>query len=207
MMDTLLLNLDMLNKLKTGIEVEEYQNSEPASLSSGERLTLAKSLPGPLSVKAVAVVEASEGKQVETFMTALRDIAEESGLTLKKLDKKLERTLLHSYRKDLTSQVSAETDPVSLLAKVVSLLYIQVHNKALQAPGRAIFVAVSRLKDKLDDSAYKILMDYHSATVTLSALMSAATGDDEDCTILSKRELLDGLMPVLKGLVVSTSQS
>ena len=27
---------------------------------------------------------------------------------------------------DLTSQVSAETDPVSLLAKVVSLLYIQV---------------------------------------------------------------------------------
>ncbi|GMP49491.1 hypothetical protein CsSME_00016448 [Camellia sinensis var. sinensis] len=210
MMDTLLLNLDMLNKLKTGIEVDESQNSEPASLSSGERLTLAKSLPEPLSVKAVAVVEASEGKQVETFMTALRDIAEESGLTLKKLDKKLERTLLHSYRKDLTSQVSAETDPVSLLAKVVSLLYIQVHNKALQAPGRAIFVAVSRLKDKLDDSAYKILMDYHSATVTLLALMSAATGDDEDCTsdrILSKRELLEGLMPALKGLVVSTSQS
>ncbi|KAI8014599.1 hypothetical protein LOK49_LG05G01170 [Camellia lanceoleosa] len=199
MMDTLLLNLDMLNKLKTGIEVEESQNSEPASLSSGERLTLAKSLPGPLSVKAVAVVEASEGKQVETFMTALRDIAEESGLTLKKLDKKLERTLLHSYRKDLTSQVSAETDPVLLLAKVVSLLYIQVHNKALQALG-----------DKLDDSAYKILMDYHSATVTLLALMSAATGDDEDCTsdrILSKRELLEGLMPALKGLVVSTSQS
>ncbi|KAL7207670.1 hypothetical protein ACSBR1_029591 [Camellia fascicularis] len=203
------LNLDMLNKLKTGIEVEESQNSEPASLSSGERLTLAKSLPGPLSVKAVAVVEALEGKQLETFMTALRDIAEESGFTLKKLDKKLERTLLHLYRKDLTSHVSAETNPVSLLAKVV-------HNKALQTPGRAIFVAISRLKlgsmlqDKLDDSAYKILMDYHSATVTLLALMSAATGDDEDCTsdrILSKRELLEGLMPALKGLVVSTSES
>ncbi|GMP81391.1 hypothetical protein CsSME_00036121 [Camellia sinensis var. sinensis] len=133
-----------------------------------------------------------------------------SGLTLKKLDKKLERTLLHTYCKDLTSQVSAKTDPVSLLAKVVSVLYIQVHNKALQALGRAIFVAVSQLKDKLDDSAYKILMDYHSATVTLLALMSAATGDDEDCTsdrILSKRELLEGLMPALKGLVVSTSQS
>ncbi|KZV38672.1 hypothetical protein F511_33617 [Dorcoceras hygrometricum] len=48
--------------------------------------------------------------------------------------------------KDLTSQVSAETDPVSLLPKVVSLIYIQVHGKALQAPGRAISVAVSRLK-------------------------------------------------------------
>ncbi|CAL5389012.1 unnamed protein product [Camellia sinensis] len=215
---------DMLNKLKTGIEVDESQNSEPASLSSGERLTLAKSLPEPLSVKAVAVVEASEGKcHIDDSNSLMLCIAASgniydcterhsrgNGLTLKKLDKKLERTLLHSYRKDLTSQVSAETDPVSLLAKVVSLLYIQVHNKALQAPGRAIFVAVSRLKDKLDDSAYKILMDYHSATVTLLALMSAATGDDEDCTsdrILSKRELLEGLMPALKGLVVSTSQS
>jgi len=29
-------------------------------------------------------------------------------------------------KQELTSQVSAETDPVSLLAKVVSLLYIQV---------------------------------------------------------------------------------
>ncbi len=33
-------------------------------------------------------------------------------------------TLCHVQ--DLTAQVSAETDPVALLAKVVSLLYIQV---------------------------------------------------------------------------------
>nr|GMD86832.1 E3 UFM1-protein ligase 1 homolog isoform X1 [Ipomoea batatas] len=61
--------------------------------------SLAKSLPGSLSVKATALLEALEGKQVEMFMTALRALAEESGLILKKLDKKLERTLLHSYRK------------------------------------------------------------------------------------------------------------
>nr|GLL27396.1 E3 UFM1-protein ligase 1 homolog [Ipomoea trifida] len=54
--------------------------------------SLAKSLPGSLSVKATALLEALEGKQVEMFMTALRALAEESGLILKKLDKKLERT-------------------------------------------------------------------------------------------------------------------
>lgn len=32
-------------------------------------------------------------------------------------------------------------------------------------------------QDKLEDSAYSILMDYHTATVTLLALMSAATDD------------------------------
>ncbi|GKV01065.1 hypothetical protein SLEP1_g13658 [Rubroshorea leprosula] len=143
-------------------------------------------------------------------MTALRELAEESGLLLKKLDKKLERTLLHSYRKDLISQVSAETDPISLLPKVVSLLYIQVHNKALQAPGRAISVAVNRLKDKLDDSPYKILTDYQSTTVTLLALMSAAAGNEDDCSadrILTKRELLESQMVALKGLVLGPSQS
>ncbi|KAH7560925.1 hypothetical protein ACOSQ2_016840 [Xanthoceras sorbifolium] len=208
--DNLFFNLDMHNKLKNGIEVDESQNTESISLSSGERTVLAKSFPGLLSKKALAVVEALEGKQVETFMTNLREMVEESGLHLKKLDKKLERTLLHSYRKDLTSQVSAETDPIALLPKVVSLFYIQIHNKALQAPGRAISVAVSRLKDKLDDSAYKILTDYQMATVTLLALMSAATGDEQDCSsdrILSKRELLENLMPALKGLVLGTTQS
>ncbi|OWM68845.1 hypothetical protein CDL15_Pgr025032 [Punica granatum] len=168
---------DIYNKVKSGLEVENSQNSELVSLSPGERIDLAKTFRGSMSKKALAVAEVLEGKRIETFMVALRDFAEESGIVLKKLDKKLERTLLHSYRKDLMSQVSAETDPVSLLPKVVSLLYIQFHNKALQAPGRAISVAVLRLKDKLDESAYKILTDYQAATVTLLALVSAATGD------------------------------
>ncbi|KAM7278569.1 hypothetical protein ACFE04_005703 [Oxalis oulophora] len=208
--DMLYLDLDKHNKLKNGIEIDETQKSESVSLSPGERLAIAKSFPGPLSRNALTVVEALEGKRVETFMTALREMADESGLMLKKLDKKLERTLLHSYRKDLTSQVSAETDPIALLPKVVSLLYVQVHNKALQAPGRAISIAVSHLKDKLDNSAFKILTDYQTATVTLLSLMSAATGDEEDCSadrILTKRELLENLMSSLKGLVLSSSQS
>ncbi|KAM1167567.1 hypothetical protein ACFX19_030113 [Malus domestica] len=208
--DMLLQNLDMHNKLKNGVEVAEPQISESITLNTGERTSIAKNFPGSLSSKALAVVEALEGKRVETFMTALRDIAEESGLLLRKIDKKLERTLLHSYQKDLVSQVSAETDPVPLLPKVVSLIYVQVHHKALQAPGRAIAVAVSRLKDKLDESAFKILTDYQTATVTLLTLISAASGDEEDCSsdsILSKRELLETQMPALKGLVFRNSQS
>ncbi|KAG8387771.1 hypothetical protein BUALT_Bualt02G0055900 [Buddleja alternifolia] len=208
--DTLLVNLDMHNKLKNGVLVEESQVPETASLSSADRIALAKGLPGSLSVKAVALVETLEGKRVELFINAVRELAEESGLITKKLDKKLERTLLHSYRKDLTSQVSAETDPVSLLPKVVSLLYVQIHGKALQAPGRAISVAISRLKDKLDDTAFKTLSDYQNAAVTLLSLISAGTGNEEDCTsdrILSKRELLEGSMPALKSLVLGSSQS
>jgi hypothetical protein len=175
--DTLLHGLDIHNKMKNGTEVEESKTQDLVLLDSSERTALAKNLNGSLSKKALALVEALEGKRVDTFMVTFRDLAEESGLVLKKLDKKLERTLLHSYRKDLISQVSTESDPIALLAKVVSLLFIKIHNKALQAPGRAIAAAISHLKEKLDESAYKTLTDYQTATVTLLALMSASSGE------------------------------
>ncbi|ESQ37376.1 hypothetical protein EUTSA_v10002404mg [Eutrema salsugineum] len=207
--DTLLHDLDIHNKLKNGIEVEDSKAQDPVLLDSSERTALAKNLNGPLSKRALSLIEALEGKRVDIFMTTFRELAEESGLILKKLDKKLERTLLHAYRKDLISQVSTESDPVALLAKVVSLLYIKVHNKALQAPGRAIAAAISHLKDKLDESAYKTLTDYQTATVTLLALISASSGEEHDCSadrILTKRELLESQMPILRTLVLGESQ-
>ncbi|CAI8608029.1 unnamed protein product [Vicia faba] len=206
MVDMLLHDLDEQNKLKNGVEVQESPNSESISFSPGDRAAISKSFPGALSNKALAVVEALEGKRVETFMSSFRAVTEESGLPLKKLDKKLERTLLHSYRKELTSQVSAETDPVSLLPKVVSLLYVQVYHKALQAPGRAISVAISQLTDKLDETACKIIADYQAAAVTLLTL--SATPDDEDsCASNRIREIPESQMPALKSLVSGASRS
>ncbi|XP_042431571.1 E3 UFM1-protein ligase 1 homolog isoform X1 [Zingiber officinale] len=212
--DKLLYTLEKENNLMNGINIEDCDNMESVSLTCADRVSLAKGLPASFAVKAQTAVEALEGKRLDTFITTLRDLVEESGLLVKKLDKKLERTLLHSYRKDLTSQVSIETDPVQLLSKVVALLYMQVYNKALQAPGRAISAAISRLKcskiwqEKLPDSAYKDLMEYHKITVTLLALQSAATGDEDDCSydrILSQQELLESKMPELKALVLGTT--
>ncbi|EPS73082.1 hypothetical protein M569_01673, partial [Genlisea aurea] len=171
--DTLLFDLDVHNKLANGISLEESQNQETESLSPADRIALAKVLPESISAACVKLVESLEGKRVELFTTAVGELAEKSGLILKKLDKKLERVLLHSYRKDLTSQVSSESDPLALLPKVVSLLYVQAYGRALKAPGRAISAAVSRLKDKLDGPAFETLTDYQSVTVSLLSLMAA----------------------------------
>ncbi|XP_035834700.1 E3 UFM1-protein ligase 1 homolog isoform X3 [Helianthus annuus] len=105
------IKLDMPNKLKNGIDVQDFDTIEPITLSSWDdtiepitlsswdRMALVKKFEGALSVKGNAVVEALEGKRVEAYMTGLRAFADECGLTVKKLDEKLERTLLHSYRK------------------------------------------------------------------------------------------------------------
>ncbi|KAL6864696.1 hypothetical protein ACP4OV_015847 [Aristida adscensionis] len=207
--DKILMTLDEDNKLNNGVEVEDNEE-QVVQLSTADRTSLAKDLPGALSLKAQSLVDALEGKRVDSFMDALRDIAEESGLLFKKLDKRLERTMLHSYRKDLTAQVSSENDPVSFLPKVVALLFLQAYNKAIQAPGRAVGAVITLLKDKLPASTYKVLTDYHSTTVKLLALQAAATGDEEDCAsdrMLERREDLEQrLMPELKSLVLGSNK-
>ncbi|XP_078429653.1 E3 UFM1-protein ligase-like protein [Wolffia australiana] len=203
--DRILLFLDAENKLTNGVKVEDPQTMETPQMGPADRTALAKNLSGNLSAKAQAAIESLEGKRVDMFLSALGSLAEECGLMVKKLDKKLERTLLHAYRKDLMTHVASETDPVALLPKVLSLLYVQVYNKALQAPGRAVSAALSRLKDKLPDAAYMTVTNYHSATVTLLALISAATGEDDGCSadrILSKRELLESMMPEMKAVAL-----
>ncbi|KAK3151521.1 hypothetical protein QOZ80_3AG0246920 [Eleusine coracana subsp. coracana] len=206
--DKVLITLDKDNKLKNGMDVEGNEE-ELLHLSTADRSALAKNLPGALSQKAQALVDALEGKSFDSFMDALRDLLEESGLIFKKLDKRLERSMLHSYRKDITAQVSSENDPVSFLPKVVALLFLQAFNKALQAPGRAVGAVITLLKDKLPDSTYKVLADYHGTTVKLLALQAAAT-DEEDCAsdrMLEKKEdLEERLMPELKSLVLGTSK-
>ncbi|GJT47486.1 hypothetical protein Tco_0956201 [Tanacetum coccineum] len=62
MVDMLLSNMDMLIMLKNGIDVQDVNDAESVSLTSGDRIALAKKFDGPLSLKANAVVEALEGK-------------------------------------------------------------------------------------------------------------------------------------------------
>eukprot|EP00252_Welwitschia_mirabilis_P012765 TRINITY_DN28243_c0_g1_i1.p1 TRINITY_DN28243_c0_g1~~TRINITY_DN28243_c0_g1_i1.p1 ORF type:complete len:865 (-),score=205.91 TRINITY_DN28243_c0_g1_i1:702-3170(-) len=204
--DKLLFVLDMDKKMQDGYTEDISQDLESISFNAGERISLAKDLPGPLSSKAAELVEALDGKHLDAFDTALKSISKESGLWLKKLDKRSEKALLQAYSKHLKSQVEEEGDPVALLPKIVVLLYVQVYNKALQIPGRAIAIAISRLKDHIPEKAYITLTEYHSATVNLLSLLSAGSYSDDDCTadrILTKRELLGSKMSELKLLISS----
>lgn len=144
-------------------------------------------------------------KVVGEFDLALQEVAEECGLRLKKLDKKAEKALLSTYRKELTSEIERESDPVALLPKVVALLFTQVFNKALQAPGRAIASAINRLQTAITENAYTTLVEYQSATVALLSMLSTSTPGGSDCTsdrIEEQREKLECSMPKLKEIVL-----
>ncbi|KAG0582022.1 hypothetical protein KC19_3G027100 [Ceratodon purpureus] len=184
----------------------DIKGAEP--LSSLQRMSLAKSLTGhKLSAKALELVESLEGKNVDAFERAFEAVVTESGLRLKKLDKKSERALLFSYRKGLASQVEDETDSVALLPKVVGLLFVQVHSRALQAPGRAVSAAILRLKGTIADDLFEVLMEYHKCTVQLLSLQAATNSEENDTSneVTTKQEGLENLIPKLKSIVLSSS--
>lgn len=203
--DTILQTQDLEKRLDNGDICKDLPSST-MPLSTSQKLFLAKGFNGLLSTKSIKMVEVLDGKTVGEFDLALQEVAEECGLRLKKLDKKAERALLLSYRKGLTSEIEKESDPVALLPKVVALLFAQVFNKALQAPGRTIAAAINRLQNGISNAAYTTLLEYQSATVALLSMMSTSTPGGTDCTfdrMEEKREQLESQMPKLKGIVLS----
>lgn len=83
-------------------------------MSAAERAAVVRSLPKGVSDKARVMVSGLEGKDVARFQDALESTADACGVRLKKLDKKLERALLHAHRK-----VKATRDPLPLVRRPV----------------------------------------------------------------------------------------
>lgn len=206
LVDLVLQAQDLERRLDNGENLQDF-SSGALPLNTSQRLALARGLHGSISFKCLKMIEALDGKTVDAFDLAFQEAAEECGLRLKKLDKKAEKALLLSYRKGLALEVEKDDDPVALLPKVVALMFVQVHNKALQAPGRVISAAVNHLKNRISDAAYKTLLEYQSATVSLLSMISTTAPGGTNCTsdrIEDKRELLKTLMPKLKAIVSPT---
>ena len=68
-------------------------------LSASQRLALAKGLPAGAAGWAVALAQAVEGKSVGALEKALERAGGETGLRLRRLDKKAEKALFQHHKK------------------------------------------------------------------------------------------------------------
>ncbi|XLT06073.1 hypothetical protein HN51_044822 [Arachis hypogaea] len=96
MVDMLLHDLDEQNKLKNGVELQKALSSESISVSPGDRVAISKSFPRPLADKALAVVEALEGKDgISNFATNLIVKSENADPSSLKIPKTTNICMLH----------------------------------------------------------------------------------------------------------------
>lgn len=148
-----------------GVLRESSESQQDGALHTGQRMAMAKSLRGNVGQCVVALAEAVEGKSLEKFHDALERCAEEIGIRLRKLDKKIEKALLFAHRKVLSAQLEETTDPVLALPLTVSILFIQVHRCTVHVPGRAIAAVLASLKEGLPSDTFTVVLQYHTAIV------------------------------------------
>ena len=63
---------------------------------------------------------------VQVLLLNLEEAAEASGLRIRRLDKKSERTVLQAHRTTLEGRLALESDPAAALSLVIPLLVAQV---------------------------------------------------------------------------------
>eukprot|EP00850_Spirogloea_muscicola_P011329 SM000070S21295 [mRNA] locus=s70:98473:103870:+ [translate_table: standard] len=193
--DLLIQHMEFEQKIADGeIELLDQEVDLDSPLSQARRVEMAKNLPADIGRLALSLVDALEGKSVAEFETAVELCAQENGMLIKKLDKKAEKALLFAHKKQLEGQLEAEDDPVGALPLAVFLLFAKIHHRALQAPGRAIAAAITRLRPDLSDAAHGTLLEYHVSTVEyLQASSGGRSGEAEE-----QMQSLQSKLPDLK---------
>jgi hypothetical protein len=84
---------------------------------------------------------------------------------------------------------------------------LQVHQKAVSVPGRALAGVINKLKGtgssdttSVPEADYRLLIEYHSLVVAWLKAQSGAAGEDETTAL---KQQLDSKSAQLKGLVTA----
>jgi len=85
----ILLALYFHGRLQARNNEDAYKDAKFSVLNCRQRIYLAKGLLGSMSTKVVKMVEILKGEPMESFNATLKEVVDQSGLWLKKLDKKI----------------------------------------------------------------------------------------------------------------------
>eukprot|EP00899_Mesostigma_viride_P015014 jgi/Mesvir1/23513/Mv18219-RA.1 len=148
-------------------------------LAPSQRDAAVRGLSRPAAKCAAAVAEVLRaGRDVSEFLTAFDGVANECCVRLRALDKKAERAQAHANKKALLAQLEAETVPSVALALAVPLLFLQVHGRVIQVPGRALAGVVDALRGHVSAETHAFLSKYLTDVMAfLSSPVSSATYD------------------------------
>lgn len=168
------------------------------ALSPAQRSLIVREAPKEAHAAVKAVVDALGAAATATcaseFLILMEKAADAVGLRLKKLDKKLEVSLVQGHIATLKSQAEEANDAPTLLAAVVPLLFAKYRNRCLSVPGRALAATVESLADFIDEEQHKALVEFHAAVVES---LKGANGEGSG----GVKERLELLEPRIRALV------
>nr|CAD7198047.1 unnamed protein product [Timema douglasi] len=139
------------------------------------------------------------GSSVDDYLACV-EVALGTGIcdmTLRKLDKRKERPLVHSHRQALLEQLSTCTDPALVLHLASLLLFQTVSQTMLHASGRFVSNILTHLASHLTADTFNSLQLYHDLVLKL---LSSGEESDGRAEIM---QALESKMPEIKEIAIT----
>jgi len=129
----------------------EVSDDAKQKMGTEDRRALLKSIPGDIQ-EPLSALEASLSKDAETFLQAADQLAEATGMYIKVLDKKAERTRVHQMTKQLEQELQLQEDGWFGAATTISLLYARATKTIIFCnESHKIVVAMESALDKMGE--------------------------------------------------------
>nr|CAG4640670.1 EOG090X0267 [Eulimnadia texana] len=126
------------------------------------RQKLIEELPASVRPALLAVQKSLSGTSVEDFVGALESALSSCEITLRKTDKKKDKSALLAHRQLLLEQLGAAEDPALALHLAVLVIFHSVTQTALHASGRFVPQIVSFLQPHLTPEVAQLLTTFQS---------------------------------------------
>jgi len=147
---------------------------------------LGKGKRGNSSIK--ALINNLTGKDLSQWLARFEKESRVGEIWLRPADKKKERSLVFSIRKELMTQLQIEQNPTLVLYYAVLVLYSKAESTVVHAPIHCISSILSMLQETLTDEAYEELEKYndihnkhiHSQSQAEDGVLIGKEGEDEE---------------------------
>lgn len=151
------LDHDVINNPSgSSATIDELNIKLSKGLSQAERDEIMDKIPNDTKLKLQNYLNCPSAVELTGL---LLDLPNGLGLTLKKIDRKIERTFIHQMRTDLIQQVQLISTNHILIQLVAVILFSQSFNAMPHLPSRALPHLIDVLQEKILPEPYKLLRE------------------------------------------------
>nr|CAG4636818.1 EOG090X0267 [Ceriodaphnia reticulata]SVE72800.1 EOG090X0267 [Ceriodaphnia reticulata] len=192
---------ELVNELVSYVSQDTNVANDSKDLSFEARQKIIKGLPQNLRTPLQGLHKATQGANVEEFLTETESALSACDIVLRKVDKKKDKAVASQQRHVLIDQLNAATDYALILHVAALLLFHTVTQTVLNASGRFVPQIITFLHSHLPDSMSELLSTFQG--LVIQELTSK--GDEE--LLESVRQKMESLVPQVREAAVTFKKS
>lgn len=155
------LGNDIVNEIYFYVATESKLNFPDPLLTADQKLKITQECGQEYKTILINLNKTLVGTSIEEFLKSVESALQACSMVLKKVDKKKDRTIIHSHKLGLLEQLNKCSDPALVLHLAVLVIFTTSTQNMIHASGRHVSAILSYLQPVLITEQSKTLMNFH----------------------------------------------